>query len=171
MVGMLLLVDGYNVTMRDEAVAGWSKERQREDLLGRLRKHASRLAPKGEIVVVFDARGQIGISATGERPVRAVFAPDADDEIVRRCLQAVGQVSVATDDMRLRARLSQDVGRHVRFVDGVDLLDENLAEGTASCRSQGRMRCDEGLPRGADEITEELGRIWGVSGGREGTQG
>lgn len=145
--------------MRDESVTGWSKERQREDLLGRLTVHASRLAPKGEIVVVFDAREQLGRSSAGERPVRAVFAPDADDEIVRRSSKATGQIAVVTDDLRLRARISQDVGRHVRFIDAADLLDDALAEKNAR-RPGSQMVREEKLPRGADEITEELERIW-----------
>jgi len=49
---MLLLVDGYNVTMRDPDASGLSKRDQRDALLARLRVHARRLAPGGEIVVV-----------------------------------------------------------------------------------------------------------------------
>jgi len=156
---MLLLVDGYNITMRDGATSGLAKEAQREALLGRLRAHAQTLAPKGSIVVVFDAHAQLGRSSEGSAPVRAVYAPDADDEIVRRCASAHGQVTVATDDMRLRARISQDVGRHVRFLSGSDLTAESLGSSSAS-RSAGRIAREEGLPSGANKITEELKGLW-----------
>jgi predicted RNA-binding protein with PIN domain len=156
---MLLLVDGYNVTMRDAEMAGHSKERQREELLGRLRAYAHTLAPKGEIVVAFDAHAQLGRSSEEQPPVRAVFAPDADDEIVRRSALVRGQVTVVTDDMRLRARISQDVGRHVRFMDGASLsLDALQAARKRSTKVS--VAREEGLPAGANRITEELKGIW-----------
>jgi len=158
---MLLLVDGYNITMRDDSSSGLSKEDQREDLLGRLRVHAQQLAPKGSIVVVFDAKAQLGRSSEGEGKgsIRAVYAASADDEIVRRCAKASGQVVVATDDLRLRARISQDVGRHVRFVDGSSLSAQGLGA-TRKKASTGRVARDEGLPSGANKITEELKGLW-----------
>lgn len=156
---MLLLVDGYNVTMRDAEMAGCSKERQREELLGRLRAHASTLAPKGEIVVVFDAHAQLGRSSEGQPPVRAVFSASADDEIVRRSAVARGQVTVVTDDMRLRARISQDVGRHVRFLSG-ESLSPGALQVTRKRSTKGRIAREEGLPAGANKITEELKGIW-----------
>jgi predicted RNA-binding protein with PIN domain len=156
---MILLVDGYNITMRDDSTSGLGKEAQRDALLGRLRMHAQTLAPKGSIVVVFDAHEQLGHSSEGGDPVKAVFAADADDEIVRRCASARGQVAVATDDMRLRARISQDVGRHVRFLSGSDLSAESLDAARAK-RSGARVAREEGLPSGANKITEELKGLW-----------
>jgi len=152
------LVDGYNITMRDDSSSRLSKEDQREDLLRRLRQHAATLAPKGSIVVVFDAKAQLGRSSEGEGPVRAVYAASADDEIVRRCAQARGQVVVATDDLRLRARISQDIGRHIRFVDGVSLTADGLH--TARRKASGGVAREEGLPSGANKITEELKGLW-----------
>ena len=161
MVGMLLLVDGYNVTMRDPATSGRSKETQREELLARLRVHAARLAPGGETVVVFDAHDSLGRSSGTERPVRAVFSAVADDEIVRRCHLAKGKVAVVTDDLRLRSRISQDVGRHVEYRDGSSVYAETLA---AASRAAGSRRApvarEGGLPRGANEITRELKDLW-----------
>jgi len=157
---MLLLVDGYNVTMRDPEISGLSKEGQRESLLARLRIHGSALAPKGSVVVVFDARGELGHVAEPDLgAVRAVYAPDADTEIVRRCSAATGQVVVATDDMRLRARISQDVGRHVRFRSASELFGEALKERSRS-HSDDRIARDAGLPKGANEITAELKKLW-----------
>ncbi len=156
---MLLLVDGYNVTMRDPDTAALSKEGQRSALVARLRVHAPRLAPRGQVVVVFDAKAELGHSTQHSGAVKEVYASDADDEIVRRCAAARGEVSVVTSDLRLRARLSQDVGRHVRFLDA-----EEVFEGVLSARSRkaggARIARDAGMPKGANEITEELKKLW-----------
>lgn len=156
---MLYLVDGYNVTMRDRATSGRSKEGQREELLARLRVHAQSLAPGGTIVVVFDAHSALGRSSGPEGSVREVFATVADDEIVRRCGGATGRIVVVTDDLRLRARISQDVGRHVEYRDGSSVFAETLR--TASRTSRGApVARDSGLPPGANKITEELKDLW-----------
>ncbi len=160
MVGMLVLVDGYNVTMRDPATSGRSKETQREELLARLRVHAARVAPRGEIVVVFDAHDSLGISSGDTHPVREVFSASADDEIVRRCGRAKGQVVVVTDDLRLRARISQDVGRHVEYRDGSSVYAETLAGASDKAPRKAPLARDEGLPRGANDITAELKDLW-----------
>jgi len=157
---MLLLVDGYNITMRDDATSGLSKEDQRVALLGRLRTSAAHLAPKGSIVVVFDAHAQLGRSTEGDGIVKAVYAANADDEIVRRCAGASGQVMVATDDMRLRARISQDVGRHIRFIDGSRLAASALSAAKRNHGGRGGVAREEGLPSGANKITEELKGLW-----------
>ena len=156
---MLLLVDGYNVTMRDPATSGRSKESQREELLARLRVHARRLASGGTIVVVFDAHRALGHSSGSDGSVKVVYASVADDEIVRRCSGASGRVVVVTDDLRMRARISQDVGRHVEYRDGSTIYAEAL---TAASAASGRSRVgrDEGLPPGANKITEELKDLW-----------
>lgn len=156
---MLVLVDGYNVTMRDPDNAGLSKEAQREALLARLRVHASALAPGGTVVVVFDAREALLRTSDGSGAVTAVYAPDADDEIVRRCESASGAVLVVTDDLRLRARLSQDVGRHVRFDDARRLFAAELHARARSTRDRPLVR-ETGMPQGANEITEELKKLW-----------
>lgn len=156
---MLLLVDGYNVTMRDPATSGRSKESQREQLLARLGVHARQLAPGGAVVVVFDAHGSLGRSSEAVGAVKAVYADVADDEIVRRCCGATGRVVVVTDDLRMRARISQDVGRHVEYRDGSSVYAETI--GGAS-RSSGTtpMARETGLPPGANKITEELKGLW-----------
>lgn len=159
MYGMLLLVDGYNVTMRDTATSSKSKEEQRNRLLERLRVHATTLVGRGSVVVVFDARAELGHVSGETGVVREVFARDADDEIVRRCSSARGEVSVVTDDMRLRARISQDIGRHVKFRNA-----EELFEGVLGTRAKGSratpLARDAGLPEGANKITEELKKLW-----------
>jgi predicted RNA-binding protein with PIN domain len=156
---MLYLVDGYNVTMRDPATSGRSKEGQREELLARLRVHGQRLAPGGAVVVVFDAHSALGRSSGEGGSVKAVFASVADDEIVRRCGGAVGRVVVVTDDLRLRARISQDVGRHVEYRDGSSVFAETLTAASHASRRAPIAR-DTGLPPGANKITEELKDLW-----------
>jgi predicted RNA-binding protein with PIN domain len=156
---MLLLVDGYNVTMRDPDTSGLSKQDQREVLLARLRVHAQRLAPGGEIVVVFDAHDAFGSVSGAERPVRAVYATVADDEIVRRCASARGKVAVVTDDLRLRARISQDVGRGVEYRDVASVVAAALKTASGQNGAKRTPR-DIGLPRGANAITEELKDLW-----------
>lgn len=156
---MLLLVDGYNVTMRDPATSGHSKEAQRDALVARLAAHAGRLAPRGKIVAVFDAKAELGHSTEPRGPVTAVYARVADDEIVRRCASATGEVTVATSDMRLRARISQDVGRHVRFLEAEELSEAGVARSRKKA-SGARMAREVGLPKGANDVTEELKKLW-----------
>lgn len=155
---MLLLIDGYNVTMRDPELSGLSKEGQRETLIARLNAAAPELAMRGTIVVVFDARAELGVSGEESGSVRAVYAPDADTEIVRRCEAAREHVVVVTDDMRLRARIAQDVTRRIDFRATGELFSAKARKGSARRGSSGAG--DEGLPPGAKDITAELEKLW-----------
>lgn len=114
---MLILVDGYNATMNREDMAGFSKERQRDTLVALLGACGRGRLGAGKIVVVFDAHGQLVASVDDAGPIRVVYAADADTEIVRRAAKAGRACTVVTNDMRLRARLSQDVGRHLAYLD------------------------------------------------------
>ena len=129
---MLYLVDGYNVTMRDPATSGRSKEGQREELLARLRVHAQSLAPGGTIVVVFDAHSALGRSSGPEGSVEGGLR---DAWPTTRSFAGAevrpGAVVVVTDDLRLRARISQDVGRHVEYRDGSSVFAETLRAASA----------------------------------------
>lgn len=158
---MLFLIDGYNVTMNDPATRDLSKEGQREALLARLAARGRALLGSGSVVVVFDARDQLGVSSETRGSVSARYAPDADTEIVRRAARASGAVAVVTNDMRLRARISQDVSRKVEYRDA-SVVFEAAGRGEARRDSRPRIAREEGLPSGANEITEELKRLWGV---------
>jgi hypothetical protein len=68
-------------------------------------------------------------------------------------------VVVVTDDLRLRARISQDVGRHVEYRDGSTVFAETMAGAVHASRKAPLAR-DAGLPRGANKITEELKDLW-----------
>jgi predicted RNA-binding protein with PIN domain len=157
---MLLLVDGYNVTMRDPRTASLSKQSQRVSLVDRVRFAAHTLAPRGSIVVVFDAREGLGISTEEAPPVKVVYAADADDEIVRRCSAVKGQITVVTDDMRLRARISQDVGRHVSFRGAEELTADGLKAARKPAGSEPAVAREDDLPQGAKAITDELRELW-----------
>jgi len=173
-VPMLFLIDGYNVTMRAGSGQPGSKESQRDALVRTLNTRGKRLLGSGDIVCVFDARESLGRSSERIGSVRVAFAPDADTEIVRRASAHKGQVTVVTDDLRLRARLSQDVGRHVRFRDtavldaAVDVPAEAPKRGLFG-RAGGKGRRGAGArqsdadrlsSKDAAAITAELEREW-----------
>lgn len=156
---MLVLVDGYNATMRHESLSGRSREVQRDILVERLRTHHDRIAGRGgRVVAVFDAHGSLMGSTETTGNVTAVFARSADDEIVRRCAAATGPVAVYTDDMRLRMRISQDVGRHMEYRD----VSALFSGGRPVRESATRVAEERDRPprRVRDEITAELEDIW-----------
>ena len=149
---MLLLVDGYNVTMRDPATAGPLEGGPARGPAGpRFVCTRASLRPGGTVVVVFDAHGALGRSSDADGAVKAVYASVADDEIVRRCSGATGSVwSSCTDDLRMRARISQDVGRHVEYRDSSSVFAENLAEASRASKRTPVAR-DAGLPPGREQ--------------------
>lgn len=158
---MLVLVDGYNVTMADPAMAGRSKEQQRDALCARLRVLAASIAPGGRVTVVFDAHSALTTTAEDVDGVGVLYASSADAEIARRCAEARGNVTVYTNDMRLRARISQDVGRHVVYRDASLLFVPTRPDSAAPRGATARL--GDSLPAGEKRaITDELADIWGV---------
>lgn len=154
---MLFLVDGYNVTKSDPATRDLSLEQQRHALAARLAASAGSVLGRGRVVAVFDAREQLGLTDEVHRGVAMVYAPDADTEIVARCARAGRQVTVVTSDMRLRMRISQDVGRWVVYRDAsVMFAGATVSAPPPSARPAG----DAGTPAHADEITKELEELW-----------
>lgn len=156
---MLFLVDGYNVVMKDPTTAGLDKEAQRDALVTRLGTSARRVLGAGDVVVVFDARMQLGTTAEKIAGLTVVYAADADDEIVRRAARATGQVVVVTNDMRLRARLSQDVSRRIEYRES-DTVFASSTHGQRRPTGSGEAP-DRELPMAdADDITKELEKLW-----------
>ncbi|HET6351496.1 MAG TPA: NYN domain-containing protein [Coriobacteriia bacterium] len=155
---MLFLVDGYNVTMADPDTRELDKERMRSELVARLGVRGGGLLGTGRIIVVFDAREQYGLSTETIAGVSVVYARDADSEIVRRAAAANEQVVVVTNDMRLRARVSQDVARRVEYRDSSACFA--AAAPSARPKARGGIARETGLPKGANEITEELKKLW-----------
>jgi predicted RNA-binding protein with PIN domain len=155
---MLFLVDGYNVAMADPNTRELAKEPMRAALVGRLARGAVGLLGKGSVVVVFDAREQLGHTAETIGPVRVVYATDADTEIVRRAAAAKEHVVVVSNDMRLRARLSQDVARRVEYRDASTCFEG--AEPSRRGLKRAATSRDIDLPSDADRITAELKKLW-----------
>jgi predicted RNA-binding protein with PIN domain len=153
---MLLLVDGYNATMRDPVLSQRPKEFQRDALCAHLGTHARTLSRGASVIVIFDARGSLAPASERRGSVQVVYAPSADDEIVRRAGHAKGTVVVYTDDMRLRARISQDVGRHVEYRDVASLF----AKAKKSAKGAGPHVVREEAPADARAITAELEELW-----------
>jgi predicted RNA-binding protein with PIN domain len=80
--GVVLVVDGYNVSM-----SGWPGtpvDRQRDQLVGALERLHLRL--RCDVVVVFDGADVVGVTPRRTRGVRVVFSPagePADPVIIR----------------------------------------------------------------------------------------
>jgi predicted RNA-binding protein with PIN domain len=157
---MLYLVDGYNVTMADDATRRLARERQREALVRRLAIRGEDLLGDGRTVVVFD--GQHGSTSPATRAgleVRFSHGESADDVIVRIAESAAGAVTLVSSDRELRARVSA-VASPVTVRGCSSLFDERMARAP---RRKGRGRfpaATAGLPEGANKITEELKAVW-----------
>lgn len=174
-------IDGYNATMSDADVAAYSKEEQREILATRVRTAQRRLFGQSKVAIVFDAREQFGVSSEPSGSITLLYAPDADTEIVNRCMRGGRNLLVVTNDRRLQARIAQDVGRHVRFA-STDILFEQVGKrdsapsAGASTKSAGQARSkkapdaaskaarevvfEDDIPRNARSITKELEALW-----------
>ena len=107
--GAVLVVDGYNCTLRDEVLAGLPIPEQRRRLVDALGELAARTGV--EVEVVFDG-GDVGespvASGGGRRGVRVRFsAPgeEADDDVIARVVSLPPErpVVVASSDRRVRA--------------------------------------------------------------------
>jgi predicted RNA-binding protein with PIN domain len=109
--GILLLVDGYNVT-----ISSWPHlelPRQRHRLVDALAELAMRVGPR--VHVVFDgtdAGGRFASPAAARRRLQVTFSPegvDADDVIVDLVdqLDPAQPVVVATDDRQVRDEVTR----------------------------------------------------------------
>ncbi len=161
---MLILIDGYNVTMHDPALAGRTKEAQRDALVQRARHIVPREHGRAaRAVVVFDARDSPAATSERRPGVETVYARDADDEIVARCARGKGAIVVYSNDMRLRMRISQDVRRTVEYRD-VSALFAGAGRGSRGAAERSGAEEDpaayEPPPRDAADITAELEELW-----------
>lgn len=155
---MTYLIDGYNVTMADDATRRLGREAQRAALVARLAARGRELLGAGSYVVVFD--GGILRSDETHGPVSVRFSGDesADDVIVRLAEAApAGSYAVVTSDRELRSRVREHGGRSLEVFPVSRLFEE-----AAPKRRRGgpRRHHHGGLPRGHAEITRELGEIW-----------
>lgn len=148
--------------MREPDLESRSKEVQRDVLVARLNSRAAAIAGRGgRIVAVFDAHAALGVESHRTGTVTVAFAASADDEIVRRCRDAGTSVVVYTDDLRLRMRISQDVGRHVEYRDVSSLFAHEPVGPRGTRGSRSGMAADKALGKKArEDITAELEGLW-----------
>ena len=158
---MLFLVDGYNVTRSDPSTHELSLEAQRDALVARLRARGAQMLGRGRIVVFFDAAEAAGAEQHDHAPIEVVYARSgtADDAIVRAAVARHEKVTLVSDDRELRDRVA------VRAPAGFEALPASScfdAAGRGRSRKGRRpaVARETGLPRGANKITEELGRLW-----------
>ncbi len=160
---MLYLIDGYNVTKADPATRGLPLERQRDELVARLRSRGSVVLGPGRIVVVFDGGGASGVSvAVGAAPVEVRFSrgEKADDVLVRLAASAGETVVLVSSDRGLASRVLADGGSNVEVRERELLFD---AAGRGSRRNAKRGRYPVtglGVPPGGNSITRELEKLW-----------
>jgi hypothetical protein len=154
---MRYLVDGYNVSMSDEATRRLPRDDQRLALVRRLAARGRELLGAGEITVVFDG----GVLRADEThgPVHVRFSGDesADDVIVRIASAGPGPFTVVTSDRELRSRVREHAGRSVEVLPCSALWEEARPK---KRRRGARRDAHGGLPRGHEKITSELEDIW-----------
>lgn len=158
------IVDGYNVTMADDATRPLPREAQRGALVSRLALHWRELLGPGDVVIVFD--GRHGLAHASPVPgLEVLFAKGetADDLIVRLAASSAGALTVVTSDRELRDRVrgaAPDV--QVTFKGASSLFEATARrEARDGRRRRGRIGgSTAGLPKGANLITEELKGIW-----------
>ena len=158
---MLYLVDGYNVTKADPATRGLPMERQRDELVRRLRARGETLLGRGRIVVVFDGADLYGLPDPGGA-VQVVFSrtgEKADDVIVRLAAQEAGAVALVGDDREIGER-----GRRLRGVRETSTLPRSAvfdgAAGRVKRARPGGAPPGMGVPPGGNAITKELKDLW-----------
>lgn len=154
---MLYLVDGYNVTMADEATRRLDRDAQRGALVRRLAARGRELLGAGTFVVVFDGGVLRSDETHGQVTVRFSGDDSADDVIVRLATTAPrGGYAVVTSDRELRSRVREHGGRAVEVFPVSRLFEEAKPRRrrTATRHAHG------GLPRGHETITRELEDIW-----------
>jgi uncharacterized protein YaiI (UPF0178 family) len=157
---MLFLIDGYNVTRSDPATRELALEQQRDALARRLATRGATLLGVGRIVIVFDGVDGVGVTErVGEVEVRySRGGESADDAIVAAARGTRGGIVLVTSDNGLADRVRDHLGKNVE-VRGREVCFEGARPVTPR-RGSGRIARDEGLPRGANSITEDLKKIW-----------
>ncbi len=161
---MRFLVDGYNVTMADDATRRLRPEEQRLALVRRLAARGRELLGVGPITVVFD-KGHLADEP--EAPgVEVVFSRDrtADDVIVEIAEGEPGDVTVVSSDRELRSRVRERKGRKTAVLPSSTLWESALA---TKGRRRSRREAHGGLPKGHRDITRELEGYWLTDDGED----
>jgi predicted RNA-binding protein with PIN domain len=157
---MLFLIDGYNVTRSDPATRALSLEGQRDALARRLAARAGTLLGPGRVVIVFDGVDGAGLAErVGQIEVRySRGGQTADDAIVHAARGTAEAIVLVTSDNGLADRVRAHLGATVTVRPREVCFED--ARPSAGRRPAGRVARDEGLPKGANRITEELKGIW-----------
>jgi predicted RNA-binding protein with PIN domain len=155
---MRFLVDGYNVTMADDATRRLRPEDQRLALVRRLAARGRELLGPGDITVVFD-KGHLA-DDIGMHGVDVLFSRDrtADDVIADLAERDAGDVTVVTADRELRHRVRERAGRRTEVLPSSTLWES--APNARAKRRTGRQHPHGGLPKGHEKITRELEERW-----------
>jgi predicted RNA-binding protein with PIN domain len=153
---MRYLVDGYNVTMADDATRHLDRDDQRLALVRRLAVRGNELLGPGRKTIVFDGGVLRDDEVHGD--VEMCFSGDgsADDVIVRLAVAEGGDVVVVTADRELRSRVREHAGRSIDVRPVTTLFEE--AKGRRR-REPGRQSTGQ-LPTGHESITAELASLW-----------
>lgn len=151
------LIDGYNVTMADDATRRLDRDAQRLALVRRLAARGRDLLGPGRITVVFD--GGVLRADEAHGPVEVRFSGDesADDVIVRLATSERDSVTVVTSDRELGARVREHAGRSIVIVGSSALFEEAKP---AKRPARPRRHPRGGLPAGHETITRELADLW-----------
>lgn len=155
---MRFLVDGYNVTMADDATRRLPRDEQRLALVRRLSVQGAQLLGRGRITVVFDGSEDVVGAEERAHGVEVAFSrgESADDVIVRLARSAGEPITLVSSDRELQARAQ------AASVQAVTVLGASVLFAEAP-RKRGKRRgggSTAGLPKGANRITEELKRMW-----------
>jgi predicted RNA-binding protein with PIN domain len=161
---MRYLIDGYNVTMADDATRRLDRDSMRLALVRRLSARGRELLGPGPVTVVFDGGALREDEVHGNVHVRFSGEESADDVIVRMAIAAGGDVAVVTSDRELRSRVREHAGRSID-VRPVSTIFEAATPPEATRRPP-RRQAHGGLPQGHDAITRELEDLW-LGGGDE----
>ena len=163
---MLFLIDGYNVTMADDATRRLDRDAQRLALVRRLAARGAELLGAGEYVAVFDG----GVLRADEvhGPVHVRFSGDrsADDVIVEAAAAArAAELVVVTSDRELRSRVREHAGKTIEVLPVSSIFED--ARPSKRRRRPSARHPHGGLPAGHETITRELERIWLPEEGEE----
>jgi predicted RNA-binding protein with PIN domain len=154
---MRYLIDGYNVTMADDATKRLDRDAQRLALIRRLTVRGRDLLGPGPVTIVFDGGVLRQDESHGDVQVRFSGNESADDVIVRLAVAERGEVVVVTSDRELRSRVREHAGRGIE-VRTVGSVFEDAKPTQRRRRDPGDS--GGGLPAGHQVITREMEAIW-----------
>jgi predicted RNA-binding protein with PIN domain len=154
---MRYLIDGYNVTMADDATKRLDRDAQRLAFVRRIAMRGRELLGPGPVTVVFDGGVLREDETHGDVHVRFSGSESADDVIVRLAVAEKGDVVVVTSDRELRSRVREHAGRGIE-VRGASSMFEDAKPVRGRVRA--RHQAHGGLPAGHEVITRELEGLW-----------